>query len=192
MKTRTFGIDATALTLSDLAMDIYSTTDPLDITEIRDEDDNVLYYELSGCLDATGLTEEDVNDYLESLAQYRVKPEHLSEINGVYQYLFSEKLDLDTDLDRDDIENISNNYGDDVSDMFDLDDGFFDKRTSARILEKLEKHEIGMIDIDQFPDIDLIDFVEVQSTDISQGTGNVIVRLFYIPALNIVCRYTDF
>ena len=63
---------------------------------------------------------------------------------------------------------------------------------STRILKKLEKHEIPMVDIEAYPDIDEIDFVEIQSTDISQGTGNVIVRLFYIPALNIVCRYTDF
>ncbi len=51
---------------------------------------------------------------------------------------------------------------------------------------------LPVVDIEHYPDCDEIDFEEIDSTDISQGSGNVIIRYFYIPALDIICRYVDF
>ncbi len=48
--------------------------------------------------------------------------------------------------------------------------------------------------IDTYPDSDKVEFEEIveMRRDISQGTGNIIIRYFYIPGLEIVCKYADF
>ena len=51
---------------------------------------------------------------------------------------------------------------------------------------------LPLVDIEEYPDSEKIYFEEIDRYDLSQGTGNVIVRYFFIPALNIVCRYVDF
>lgn len=66
MKTRIYGSERTHLTLSEKAELLYSNTDPLTIAEI--ETDGGYVYEITGCIDCDGvMTEEEVNEFLESL-----------------------------------------------------------------------------------------------------------------------------
>ena len=64
----------------------------------------------------------------------------------------------------------------------------------AMIAKAYYKGQIQMIDLDDFPDCDEIQFEEIDelATDISQGTGNVVIRYFYFPAINVIGRYADF
>ena len=59
---KTYGNTKTSLKLSDLAFEVYSTTDPLKIIE---EDDGT--YTLKGCFERSGMTAEEVNRFLEEL-----------------------------------------------------------------------------------------------------------------------------
>ena len=71
-----FGNENTNLILTDKASAMYADCDPLQIIE---QDDGS--YSIRGIEDRDGLTAEDVNGWLEDLAdemkQYRVKPEYM-------------------------------------------------------------------------------------------------------------------
>lgn len=73
MKTRVYGNQPTRLTLTALAQEIYNETDPITIEEI--EDNGEVTYNMYGVIENDGLTAEDVNGALESLATFTVKDE---------------------------------------------------------------------------------------------------------------------
>ena len=50
--------------------------------------------------------------------------------------------------------------------------------------------KIKVVDIDEMPDIDEIEFEEIEELAIALSS-NVTLRYFYIPALNIICKYID-
>lgn len=61
-----YGNEKTHLTLSDKAQAYYDVTDPLRIEEYETDDGYI--YNITGCFDRYGMTEEEVNRVLESLA----------------------------------------------------------------------------------------------------------------------------
>lgn len=67
MKKR-YGDTKTHLTLTATAREAYDSYSPLSIWERETDDDETEYrYDISGCLEATDLTETEVNEMLESL-----------------------------------------------------------------------------------------------------------------------------
>lgn len=58
-----YGNEKTSLVLSDKALEVYSSTDPLKIVE---EDDGT--YSMTGCFERYGMTADDVNRVLEQMA----------------------------------------------------------------------------------------------------------------------------
>lgn len=64
----------------------------------------------------------------------------------------------------------------------------------TKIARLYYKGQIETFNLDFFPDCNEIQFEEIDelATDISQGTGNVIIRYFYFPALNVIGVYADF
>lgn len=88
---KTYGIDKTQLRLTKLAQQAYNRIDPILIIENQDTDGNVKGYDLTGCLQGTGMTEEEVNEALEAELVFKIKPEHLE--------AFGPDADEDTELD---------------------------------------------------------------------------------------------
>jgi hypothetical protein len=89
-----YGIDSTQLQLTELASMAYINTDPIKIVEEYDAlGENVVAYIISGCVEAICLTEKDVNDLLESLLTFKIKPEYLENFGPDA----SEESQLDTD-----------------------------------------------------------------------------------------------
>lgn len=66
--TRTYGWTRTVLKLSKEAQAIYNETDPLQILEIEDED-GAITYTMTGCMEATDRSAEDVEAILISLGE---------------------------------------------------------------------------------------------------------------------------
>lgn len=60
-----YGNDSTHLTLTERAERIYSVSDPLRIEETETEDG--YRYTLTGIIEADGLTEAEVSEYIEEL-----------------------------------------------------------------------------------------------------------------------------
>lgn len=69
-----------------------------------------------------------------------------------------------------------------------------EKLIVKNVIHRMEQKRIDVVTIGVFPDCDQVDFIELEdlSSDISQGSGNVIIRYFYIPGLDIVCKFADF
>lgn len=87
-----YGIDKTQLRLTELAKIAYNNTDPITIIEVQsNRDGSVVAYEVEGCVQGSILTEAEVNDLLESLLTFKIKPEHLE--------AFGPDADEDTELD---------------------------------------------------------------------------------------------
>ena len=63
-----------------------------------------------------------------------------------------------------------------------------------KIEERVRNNKIPVVAIDKCPDCDKVEFewLDDLSCDLSQGTGNVIIRYIYIPELDIVCTYADY
>lgn len=74
---KTFGIEPTKLTLTKLAQYAYNTIDPILIIENQDTDGNVTGYDLIGCVQGTGMTEDELNEALEGELVFTIKPEYL-------------------------------------------------------------------------------------------------------------------
>ena len=74
---RTFGNEPTKLTLTKLAQYAYNTIDPITIIENQDTDGNVKGYDMIGCVQGKGMTEEEVNEALEAELVFTIKPEYL-------------------------------------------------------------------------------------------------------------------
>lgn len=86
-----YGFDTTHLQLSELAKIAYNNSDPITIIEVQsNRDGSVVAYEVSGCVQGSILTEAEVNDLLESLLTFKIKPEHLE--------AFGPDADEDTEL----------------------------------------------------------------------------------------------
>lgn len=98
-----FGRDATNLHLTDAAQAVYNNSDPLKIVEI--ESNGEIFYNISGIIERGGLTEEEVNDALESLdlTEYRIKPEFLSR--------WGSWTTEDTIVTRAEVKNLANEWG---------------------------------------------------------------------------------
>ena len=62
------------------------------------------------------------------------------------------------------------------------------------ILQRAAAGDIPIVPIDTYPDYDHVHYYELREMnyDLSQGTGNVISRYLYIPALDILCNYVDY
>lgn len=62
------------------------------------------------------------------------------------------------------------------------------------IIKRFYDKKINVVTIDHYPDCDKIDFEEIDELkkDLSQGTGNVVIRYLYVPALDILCAYCDY
>lgn len=65
---RTYGFTRTHLQLSDAAQKVYNETDPLQIVEIESGGGS-LRYNLSGCIEATGISADEVEDLLISFGE---------------------------------------------------------------------------------------------------------------------------
>lgn len=57
---------------------------------------------------------------------------------------------------------------------------------------KYNGKEYTEVDIEEYPDCDVVEFEEIERIDISQGTGNVIVKYLYMPESDTICRYVDY
>lgn len=89
-----YGIDSTQLQLTELAKIAYNNTDPITIIEVQsNRDGSVVAYEVEGCVQGSILTEAEVNDLLESLLTFKIKPEYLENFGPDA----SEESQLDTD-----------------------------------------------------------------------------------------------
>ena len=64
----------------------------------------------------------------------------------------------------------------------------------AKIAERYNSNKIQVVNVKEMPSIDDIYSIEISelNSDLSQGTGNVISRKYYVPALDIVCCCVDF
>lgn len=63
---------------------------------------------------------------------------------------------------------------------------------AAKVAKRYYNSEINVIALDNCPKAEhLIEIYELD-TDISQGTGNVIIRYEYDPEKDILYRYADF
>ena len=91
-----YGNERTSLMLTELAQKAYNITDPIEIVEHDD-----LTYSIKGCIEHDELTEEDVNEALESLLMFRVKEE--------YWDLFGD-ADEDTRLDIYDLKGLARGW----------------------------------------------------------------------------------
>ena len=74
---KTFGNDPTKLTLTKLAQYAYNTIDPITIIENSDSEGCVYGYDMIGCVQGKGMTEEEVNEALEAELVFTIKPEYL-------------------------------------------------------------------------------------------------------------------
>lgn len=72
------------------------------------------------------------------------------------------------------------------------EDGSLDKQIAEEIEDRIDYDDIQIVEVDR-DNIDLLhlDHVNLQSVDLSQGTGNVVKRFVYVPALDIVVTYID-
>ena len=61
----------------------------------------------------------------------------------------------------------------------------------AKVVKAYYEGKVQVVDVDEVPDVDEVKFEEIEELA-SVLSSNVIVRYFYIPALNIICRYADF
>ena len=89
-KMRIYGSMPTQLKLTTLAKTAYDNTDPLTIIEVVDDYGDVIHYRLQGFVNDNGLTADEVNEKLESLLTFKIKPEHLE--------AFGPDADEDTEL----------------------------------------------------------------------------------------------
>lgn len=67
-----------------------------------------------------------------------------------------------------------------------------EERFQDEIVSRYYNNKINTVIIEKYPEnISFFELGELRS-DLSQGTGNVVKRFFYIPALDIICIYVDF
>ena len=67
-----------------------------------------------------------------------------------------------------------------------------EERFQDEIVNRYYNNKINTVIIEKYPEnISFFELDELRS-DLSQGTGNVVKRFFYIPALDIICIYVDF
>lgn len=81
--TRTYGWTRTVLQLSKEAQAIYNETDPLQILEIEDED-GAISYDMNGCIEATGISADEVEAILISFGEDDEEVDADSLIGKVY------------------------------------------------------------------------------------------------------------
>ena len=63
---KVFGNERTNLSLTNKAQSVYDSTDPIEIREFCDNDGNYSY-DIIGCFERTGLSADELNEYLEEL-----------------------------------------------------------------------------------------------------------------------------
>ena len=114
MKKR-FGDTKTHLDLTEKARRAYDEFSPLSIYEI--ETDDGYTYDITGCVQATGLTEDEVNETLEGLIpMYRVKDEFIDSWYG-NQSTDEIAASQSAGFDYDEIKRLAADWGTDIDDL---------------------------------------------------------------------------
>lgn len=108
-KHRIYGSMPTQLQLTALAKAAYYNTDPLTIIEVVDDYGDVLHYHLQGVINDNGLTANEVNEELESLLTFRIRPEHLE--------AFGPDADEDTELNMYEVRDLARGWDMPVEDV---------------------------------------------------------------------------